>query len=117
MKFLVDAQLPRRLAVWLTQAGYDVTHTSQLPKANKTPDDEICQIADREGRVVVTKDDDFVYSHLAANSPALLLLVSTGNIDNQRLLSLFESKIQQINQAFQDSRFVELAWGRIILHG
>ncbi len=27
MKLLVDAQLPRRLANWLNEAGYDALHT------------------------------------------------------------------------------------------
>ncbi len=31
MKFLVDAQLPRRFATWLTDAGHDALHTLDLP--------------------------------------------------------------------------------------
>lgn len=31
MKFLVDAQLPMRLAVLLQGAGYDTIHTKKLP--------------------------------------------------------------------------------------
>jgi predicted nuclease of predicted toxin-antitoxin system len=31
MKFLVDAQLPRRLARFLAEQGHDVLHTRELP--------------------------------------------------------------------------------------
>lgn len=41
MKFLVDAQLPRRFAGWLTDAGYDALHTLDMPLKNRTPDREI----------------------------------------------------------------------------
>jgi predicted RNA-binding Zn ribbon-like protein len=41
VKFLVDAQLPARLARLLNEHGYDAMHTSELPNANRTPDDEI----------------------------------------------------------------------------
>lgn len=34
MKFLIDAQLPRRLAIFMQELGYDAIHTLDLP--NKT---------------------------------------------------------------------------------
>jgi hypothetical protein len=37
MKFLVDAQLPRRLANWLNEAGHDTLHTFDLPKKFSHP--------------------------------------------------------------------------------
>jgi predicted nuclease of predicted toxin-antitoxin system len=37
MKFLLDAQLPRRLARFLKETGRDVTHTLELPLRNATP--------------------------------------------------------------------------------
>lgn len=50
MKFLIDAQLPVRLARHLTKSGYDVVHTAQLPAENHTTDDEVARIADAEFR-------------------------------------------------------------------
>ena len=38
MRFLVDAQLPRRLAYWLNERGHDVRHTLDLPAGNRTSD-------------------------------------------------------------------------------
>jgi predicted nuclease of predicted toxin-antitoxin system len=38
MKFLIDAQLPRRLANQFQQAGLEATHTLELPDGNRTTD-------------------------------------------------------------------------------
>jgi predicted nuclease of predicted toxin-antitoxin system len=88
VKFLVDAQLPARLARFLNDAGHDAVHTSDLPGGNRSTDTGIAQFADSDGRVVVTKDRDFRDGHLLARSPRRLLVVATGNITNAALLVL-----------------------------
>jgi len=88
VRFLVDAQLPRRVAGWLAAAGCDAVHTLDLPHGNRTTDEQIIEVADQEQRVVVTKDADFVDSHVLYARPAKLLLVSTGNITNRELETL-----------------------------
>lgn len=69
MKFLVDAQLPRRFARWLRARGFDAIHTLEMPEANATPDEKVIERADREQRIVVTKDDDFVRSFIVTVPP------------------------------------------------
>ncbi len=54
MKFLIDAQLPRRLAGRLREVGFDAIHTLDLPLANRTPDAIINEVSVNEQRVVVT---------------------------------------------------------------
>src|SRR5713226_7110917 len=108
MKFLVDAQLPRRLTAWLTAAGCDAIHTLDLPDANRTTDEQLNDIADREQRAVVTKDADFVDSHLLRGRPAKLLLISTGNISNRDLEALVAPLIPDIVREFQAHSFLEL---------
>ena len=56
MKFLIDAQLPARLAEFLSRAWHDEAHTVGLPDGNRSTDSQIAQRADTDGRVVVTKD-------------------------------------------------------------
>ena len=73
MKFLVDAQLPRRLAQWLCDLGHDVVHTVDLPLGNRTPDNVICELSENEQRVVITKDADFVASFMLRRLPPKLL--------------------------------------------
>ncbi len=50
MKFLVGAQLPRRLAHVLHGAGYDTLHTLDLPARNLTTDQEITRFSRSGGR-------------------------------------------------------------------
>ena len=85
MKFLIGAQLPRRLIAQLTQAGLEAIHTVDLPQGNRTPDSVINERSIREQYVVVTKDSDFVESFLLGGQPWKLLLISTGNIRNADL--------------------------------
>ena len=116
MKFLVDAQLPVRLARFLTGADHDVVHTSELPEGNRTTDARIAEVADGEGRVVVTKDRDFRDGHLLSGSPRRLLIVATGNITNTTLLGLFEANLDAVVGALGDADFVELGPEAMIVH-
>lgn len=116
MKVLADAQLPRRLARWLTESGHDALHTLDLPKGNATPDAEIVAIADAGSRIVVTKDADFVQSFLVNGEPARLFLISTGNIDNTRLIALLGSNLAALADAFDMHCFVEITQDILIIH-
>lgn len=69
MKFLVDAQPPRRLAEVLGSLGHDAIHTLDLPARNASTDREVIAVADRNHRIVVSKDRDFRDSHLLAGRP------------------------------------------------
>ncbi|MGH3844503.1 MAG: DUF5615 family PIN-like protein [Pseudonocardiaceae bacterium] len=116
MKFLVDAQLPARLAWFLHDAGHDSIHTSELPEGNRTTDLRIAELADGEGRVVVTKDRDFRDGHLLSRSPRRLLVVATGNITNAALLALFEANLDAIVGALSEADFVELGPDALVVH-
>jgi predicted nuclease of predicted toxin-antitoxin system len=117
MKFLVDAQLPRRMTVWLTDAGCDARHTLDLPDGNRTTDEQINDVADREQRALVSKDADFVDSHLLRDRPAKLLLISTGNISNRELEALMVPLIPAIVREFQIHSFLELGQAGLVVRG
>lgn len=116
MKFLIDAQLPRRLVFRLKKARYESIHTLDLPLGNKSPDRVIYEISEREKWIVVTKDADFVNSFTLYRRPYKLLLVSTGNIKNTELEQLFLQSLPQIVQAFEDYDFVELGRTALTIH-
>lgn len=116
MKFLVDAQLPRRLSHLLRQAGHAAVHTLDLPNANRTTDEEILEVAGREQRVVVSKDADFVNSFLLLRRPERLLLISTGNMRNTDLETLLVPNLAAIVAAFDAARLVELTRTAVVLH-
>ena len=116
MRFLVDAQLPRRLARVLRDAGHDALRTVDLPKRNRTTDSEIDEISAREQRVVITKDADFVNSFLLAGRPYKLLLISTGNITNADLEALFVPQISTIVAGFTACGYIELTRTAVVFH-
>jgi predicted nuclease of predicted toxin-antitoxin system len=116
MKFLVDAQLPLLLATWIREKGFDVIHTDDLPLKDETGDNEIRMIADRQERIVITKDADFYDSYILRQSPNRLLLISTGNIKNRQLLDLFRKNFQQIVGIFGYCNFVEMDNIELIAH-
>jgi predicted nuclease of predicted toxin-antitoxin system len=116
VKFLVDAHLPKRLARLLGQLGHDAIHTLDLPEQNRTPDETIISVAIAEGRIVVTKDADFVNSFLLGRRPPQLLLVSTGNIGNRNLERLFLQNLDLITAGFAAYDFIELSQTHVILH-
>jgi predicted nuclease of predicted toxin-antitoxin system len=116
VKLLVDAQLPRRLARSLREAGHDAVHTLDLPARNRTTDREINALSLREERIVVTKDADFVDSFLLAGQPFKLLLVSTGNITNAELQQLFARNLTAIGEAFDSYSFIEIDRASLTVH-
>lgn len=117
MKFLVDAHLPRRLVRWLEKQGFDTTHTTDLPDANKTQDEEIIRIAELESRIIITKDSDFIQFRILTKKPDKLLLVTTGNIVNKDLLVLFHNNFSTIVELFEaGTKVVEISSEAIIAH-
>ena len=116
MNFLVDAQLPRRLALELAAVGHDAVHTLDRPEANRTTDKDIVALATQEDRIVVTKDNDFVVSFHLRRAPPKLLLVSTGNISNHELSRLLTANLAKLEKAFSQHVFVELSATAITIH-
>jgi predicted nuclease of predicted toxin-antitoxin system len=116
MKFLVDAQLPVRLAKFLTASGYDTLHTKNLPQQNATSDTEINDLSVQQNRVVITKDSDFVDSFMTIQKPHKLLLVSTGNIKNSELEQVFSNNLSKIIDLLKHHDYVEISRDEIIVH-
>ena len=54
MKFLIDEQLPQKLASWLNGKGFDAIHADDVPHtAGKLTDIAICKFADEHNRIVI----------------------------------------------------------------
>lgn len=117
MNFLVDAHLPRRMVAWLVAAGCDAVHTLDLPDRNRTTDKQINNVSERDQRIVISKDGDFVDSHLLTGRPAKQQCNSTGNIRNSELQSLMVPLILELLREFQTNSFLELGTLGILVRG
>ncbi len=116
MKWLIDAYLPGRLAKVLHNKGYDILHTDDLPNKERTNDNEIRKVAIDQNRILITKDSDFLDSHLIQGIPSKLLLVTTGNIINKELINLFDKYFETVIRLFDTYDLIELDKEQIIGH-
>lgn len=116
MKVLIDAHLPKRLSEILSGLDIESKHTLDLPKKNETPDHEIIQIADQEEWIVVTKDSDFLDNYILDGCPKKLLIVSIGNINNQKLIQLFEKNLDTLKILFEENSVIEINEEEIQVH-
>ena len=101
----------------MVAAGCDAVHTLDLPDVNRTTDAQVRDVADRDDRVVVTKDVDFVDSHLLTGRPAKLLLVSTRNISNRALEVLMVPLLPDLVLEFGAHAFLKLGPSGIVVRG
>ena len=109
MRFLVDAQLPRRVKHWLILNGVEAIHTLDLPNKNRTPDSEILREYAVDDVIVISKDKDFPHRRIINGAPKYLLWITTGNISNNDLIELFEANFEYIKECFASgSKFLEL---------
>lgn len=116
MRFIVDAQLPRRLAREIRALGHEAVHTLDLPAGNRTTDSVILATARSDRCVVVTKDRDFVDSFMLRGEPEKLLLVATGNISNDELLPLLRTNWTLIVTMLEQGDFLEVSRTKLVLH-
>lgn len=59
---------------------------------------------------------DFVNSFLTVQQPYKLLLITTGNINNSELESLFIANFQSIVELFKQHSYIEISRDTIIVH-
>jgi predicted nuclease of predicted toxin-antitoxin system len=117
MNFLIDAQLPERLKYWLIEKGFDAIHTNDLPKKHLSSDLEIINFAEKEDRIVISKDSDFYKYNLINGVPRRILFITMGNIVNRELLKLFEINFPTIEAYFNSgSKVVEFDNQSITVH-
>ncbi len=116
MNFLIDANLPRHLGDIFRERGHQAVHTLDLPDGNATTDSALLKYAEGQNCIVTTKDSDFTTSFWLNNRPEKLLLISTGNIRNKELETLFIANFDQIINGLSDNHFVELTREHVIVH-
>lgn len=100
IRFLVDTQLPPKLASYLMSKGFDSIHTTFFENGHLLQDKEISEIAINENRVIITKDNDFFERFIINGAPPKVLLLHFGNIRNKDLLQHFEHQLETINKLF-----------------
>lgn len=116
-KFIVDTQLPPVLASFFIRKGYNATHTTDYPKGDLLNDDEIIQIAERENRIIITKDSDFFDKYFLLERSFSTLYLRVGNMKNNDLIDLIQKHLDIIIREFdQGSKLLMLANDQLVAY-
>lgn len=104
MRFLVDAQLPPKLAAWLKAKGHEAEHVASV-LSETAPDVAIFARAKETGAVLVTKDIDFLGLCDQDGAP-LLLWVGLGNTVNKTLFAHLDREWPRVERELFEGRAV-----------
>ncbi len=115
-KFLLDAQLPKRLKSLFDEFSFESIHTLDLPSKNSTSDRELIRISFEKKCIIVTKDNDFVESYLLSGKPEKLLLLSCGNVSNSTLEHLLRTNLRRLEVEFETNNFIEINQMDFVIH-
>ena len=108
MRLLIDNQLPVALAQRLSELGHDAQHVAQVG-LDEAADVDVWRHATADERVLVSKDEDFVYLANRQNDRGRLIWVRLGNCRKAPLLDAFERALPAIEDALGGGqRIVEL---------
>lgn len=86
-KYLIDANLPRKIKVWQTE---DFQFVSEIN--DEWTDSEIWDYAKQNNLVIVSKDADFSHRIMVSQPPPKIIHIKIGNMK----LRDFESAIEKI---------------------
>ena len=108
MRFLVDAQLPPALAVWIADKGQPSSAVRGQGLRNYDVG-SIVNFSTASDWVVVTKDEDIVERALGRKDGARVVWLRIGNSTNRALFAWLESLWPEvIRQLEQGQRVIEV---------
>ncbi|MGZ8919340.1 MAG: DUF5615 family PIN-like protein [Limisphaerales bacterium] len=108
MRFLVDNQLPKRLADWVRGQGHEAEHLLEIGLA-QSKDTPVWQYATAHTAVVVTKDEDYAEWVRRGRPGPQVVWIRLGNATTRELIHwitpLFPVAVLQLESG---TRLVEL---------
>jgi len=108
MRFLVDNQLPIQLANFLRDRGHDCDHVLDIG-LSESDDVTVWSRAVSEGRVLISKDDDFAFLAKRPGDAGQLIWVRLGNCRNPVLIAAFDRTLASIEACLNaGQRIVEV---------
>ena len=109
MRFLVDAQLPKALARFLTSVGHHTEHVADVGLLS-ADDPDIWDYAKHAGAAIVSKDEDFSDRIVLDPSGPPIVWVRRGNCGNADLLGCFTPLLPGVVASLQRrDKLIELS--------
>ena len=106
MRFLCDVHISYKVVKFLSEIGHEVVHVNQILDKWNTKDKDICNYADANGLIVITKDYDFRDSFFLRNTPRKLIKINLGNSSTLDLIQLLSENIGAIERLDIKSSFL-----------
>jgi predicted nuclease of predicted toxin-antitoxin system len=108
VKFIVDNQLPVSLAQYLRKRGFDCQHVLEAGLGDVL-DSEICQYAEVQERIIISKDEDFFYLAKQRAAKIRVIWVRLGNCRTSALLAAFERSWPTVESSLKaGDRIIEI---------
>ncbi len=113
MKFLVDMPLSPGLAGWPAERGHDAVHATNVG-LHCAADSTILDVAQREGRVIVTADLDYprLLALTKASGPGLVLF-RAGNISESEARERCDRVLEVVPEEELPKSIIVIEKGRI----
>lgn len=86
MHFLVDAQLPPTLVLWIEAQGHSARHVADLG-LDDAEDLDVWRQACADGTSLITKDSDFVAIRNSLHAGPAVVWLRIGNASNRALIA------------------------------
>lgn len=75
-RFLTDENIPRSIAEWLRDKGYDTTRASEV-NLRGASDSTLIKWSQREDRIILSLDEDFIRLHRQLKKPFGVIVIRT----------------------------------------
>ena len=106
MRLLCDVHISYKVVKHLISLGFETIHVNEILDKWHTKDIDICDYADSNDLIVITKDSDFRDSFFIKKTPKKLIKINLGNISNQELIRIISENINSITKLSQKSYFL-----------
>jgi predicted nuclease of predicted toxin-antitoxin system len=107
-RFLIDAQLPPRLARVLTEMGHPSDHLEDVGLRH-AKDPAIWDYSLLNNTAIITKDDDFVERFRRQSGGPPIVWLRIGNASNRALLAWFLPAVPAVVKRLEaGDRFIEV---------
>ena len=98
MRFLIDAQLPQRLARRLGELGHDAIHVADIGLESAS-DAAVWNAAMERAAILLTKDQDFAIARAARDEGPTIVWIRIGNSSNDVLIARLAGSLDAIEAA------------------
>ncbi len=95
-RLVADENIPKSVVDWLLEKGYDATRSSEEGLRGAT-DSTLIRWAGKEGRTVLTLDEDFIMLHRQTKKPFNAIVIRTHPPTSERIKDLLTHLFSKVD--------------------